>query len=144
MFAYADSSLLLKLYVLEPNSQAAVSAVQSLDKPLIFTPLHKLEILGAIRCNVKRGTVTASNAAQALRLLRNDLKTGVYIIPSVDWSQVFQQAHRLSQHHSRTLLARSLDLLHVACALELGVTKFLSFDERQSKVAQALRMQTLS
>ncbi len=101
----------------------------------------RLEILGSIRCNVKRGTLTSAKAAQALRLLRNDLKTGVYVIPLVDWPQVFKQAHRLSQRHSRPLLARSLDLLHVACALELGASDFLSFDERQSKAAKTERMQ---
>lgn len=140
MFAYADSSLLMKLYVREPNSLDAIAAVQKAGKPLLFTPLHNLEISGSIRCNVKRGTLTASKAAQALRLLRHDLKNGVYVTPTLDWPQVFKQAHRLSQRHSRPLLARSLDLLHAASALELGALDFLSFDERQSKVARVLQM----
>lgn len=61
----------------------------------------------------------------------------------MDWPQVFSLAHRLSQLHSRPLLARSLDLLHVACALKLGASDFLSFDERQSKVAKAERLLSL-
>lgn len=80
MFAYADSSLLMKLYVREPNSPDAIAAVQKVGKPLLFTPLHKLEISGSIRCNVKRGTLTASKAAQALPLLQHDLKNAVYVI----------------------------------------------------------------
>ncbi len=111
--------------------------IQSVGKPPLFTPLHQLEISGAIRCNVKRGTLTASKAAQALLLLRRDLNMGVYAIPSLDWPRLFKRAHHLSRLHSRPLLARSLDLLHVACALELGVANFLSFDDRQRKVAKA-------
>lgn len=137
MSAYVDSSLLMKLYVREPRSPEAVAIVQNSVTPLIFTALHQLEIAGAIRCNVQRGTLTPSKAASALRLFRQDLKDGAYVIPAVDWSRVFQRAHRLSRHHSRPLLARSLDLLHVACALELGAVEFLSFDDRQSKVASA-------
>ncbi|HRQ90454.1 MAG TPA: type II toxin-antitoxin system VapC family toxin [Bacteroidia bacterium] len=143
MQAYADSSLLIKLYVREPNSPDALALVRGIGKPLLYTPLHQLEIAGAIRCNVKRGVLTASKAAQALLLLRRDLNAGVYVFPSLDWSRVFNRSQQLSRRHSRPLLARSLDLLHIACALELGVSDFLSFDDRQRKAAEAQGMRIL-
>jgi predicted nucleic acid-binding protein len=34
-------------------------------------------------------------------------------------------------------LVRSLDLLHVALALELGTSEFLTFDDRQRQAASA-------
>jgi len=43
----------------------------------------------------------------------------------------------LSTRHTPTLGTRTLDLLHVAAALELGCTDFLSFDNRQRQAAQA-------
>jgi len=129
---------MLKLYVREPNSPEAISAVQHAASPLVFTDLHKLEMLGSIRCSVKRGTLTQTSAAQALRLFRRDLKSEVYVRPVVDWPRVYARAHRLSQSHSRSLLVRSLDLLHVACALELRSLEFLTFDGRQKQVARAV------
>lgn len=44
MMAYADSSLLLKLYLREPETPAALAAVRALAQPIAFTYLHRLEI----------------------------------------------------------------------------------------------------
>jgi len=42
---------------------------------------------------------------------------------------------RLSHKHSATIGARSMDLLHIATALEAGCTHFASFDKRQRECA---------
>ncbi len=55
----------------------------------------------------------------------------------MDWPSVFRRAHRLSRRHAATLAVRSLDLLHVALALEMSAGEFLSFDDRQGKTATA-------
>lgn len=47
------------------------------------------------------------------------------------------EAERLSALHSERLGTRSLDILHVAAALVLGSTEFLSLDERQTRLARA-------
>ena len=44
---------------------------------------------------------------------------------------------RLSALHSEILGTRSLDVLHVACALVLGGNDFLTFDHRQGALAKA-------
>jgi predicted nucleic acid-binding protein len=41
-----------------------------------------------------------------------------------------------------TLGVRTLDSLHVACALELKVQKFWTFDDRQARLAQAIGLDT--
>ena len=55
----------------------------------------------------------------------------------VDWPSVFRRAHRLSRRHAATLAVRSLDLLHVALALQMNAGEFLTFDDRQSQTAKA-------
>ena len=95
---------------------------------MIFTPLHRLEIVSAIR---------RKQALKALQTLRADLRSGFYLQPPLDWSKVFQRSHRLSRKHAKKLLVRSLDLLHVALALELGTSEFLTFDDRQRQAASA-------
>ena len=50
----------------------------------------------------------------------------------------YAEAERLSVLHSEKLGTRSLDILHVAAALVLGMPGFLSFDRRQSRLAKAV------
>lgn len=38
--------------------------------------------------------------------------------------------------------ARTLDSLHVACAMELKANRFWTFDERQAKLAKAAGLRT--
>lgn len=137
MAAYADSSLLLKLYIREPDTVAAWQAVNRIQGPLIFTPLHRLEMMNGIRRCAASRKVTRAQAVRALLVLRGHLKGGRYTLPAVDWQAVFLRAHRLSQRHARKRLVRSLDLLHVAAALEIGATEFLTFDDRQRDTAAA-------
>lgn len=37
----------------------------------------------------------------------------------------------------------AVDLFHVACALELGLPSFLTFDERQRRLARAVGLKTV-
>ena len=104
---------------------------------MIFTPLHRLEIINAIRRNLASKRIRRKQALKALQTLRADLRSGFYLQPPLDWSKVFQRSHRLSRKHASKLLVRSLDLLHVALALELGTNEFLTFDDRQRQAASA-------
>lgn len=137
MTAYADSSLLLKLYLREPETPSALAAVRAVAQPIAFTSLHRLEIANAIRRNAASRKVRLSQAVKAMRTLRLDMRGGFYTLPVLEWQAVFLRAHRLSQKHARRRLVRSLDLLHVAAALEIGATEFLTFDDRQRQTAQA-------
>jgi predicted nucleic acid-binding protein len=47
------------------------------------------------------------------------------------------EAERLSALHSETLGTRSLDVLHVAAAIVLGLRELLTFDRRQAALARA-------
>ncbi len=137
MPAYADSSLLLRLYIREPETMAAWQVVNRMQEPLIFTPLHRLEMLNGIRLFAATKKVTRAQAVRAMLLLRSHVQSGRYTLPAVPWQTVFQRAHQLSRKHARKLLVRSLDLLHVALALELGATEFLTIDDRQKQTASA-------
>jgi predicted nucleic acid-binding protein len=53
------------------------------------------------------------------------------------WRATLKRAGNLSQKHTPVLGCRSLDVLHVASALELELKNFLTFDRRQQKLAKA-------
>jgi predicted nucleic acid-binding protein len=46
--------------------------------------------------------------------------------------------------HTATVGARALDVLHVASALTLGRTTFVTYDERQAALARATGMRVLA
>jgi len=67
--------------------------------------------------------------------LRTDIRSGRLTRPRYDLGAVFMRAEQLSDKYSAIAGTRSLDVLHVAAALECGCTTLASFDERQRKLA---------
>lgn len=54
--------------------------------------------------------------------------------------RAFHASAELGLKEGPKLGVRSLDTLHVACALELKADRFWTFDERQAKLARAKGM----
>ncbi|RYG62077.1 PIN domain-containing protein [bacterium] len=61
---------------------------------------------------------------------------GAVVVVPIDWADVASIAERLSAHHTWTEAYRGFDVLHVATALHLGATEFLTFDSRQKALAK--------
>jgi predicted nucleic acid-binding protein len=59
-------------------------------------------------------------------------------------SRAWETSIELARRHGPTLGVRTLDSLHVACALELRAERFWTFDERQMKLADAVGLDTSS
>lgn len=54
----------------------------------------------------------------------------------------FDLAVALARRHVTRLGCRTLDTLHVACALEFGAKKFWTFDRRQERLAKAVGLES--
>jgi hypothetical protein len=54
----------------------------------------------------------------------------------LSWFDVFRRATAIAGEHSSKIGSRSLDVLHVACALILESTEFLTFDDGQGRLAR--------
>lgn len=74
---------------------------------------------------------------QILNDLQIDLNAGLLTSTPVDWPAVHQRAEALSSAHTLAAGHRLADILHVATALHLGVTEFLTFDGNQKKLAES-------
>ncbi len=135
--AYSDSSFLVSLFREDNNSEAAAHHVARSAQALAFTPLHRIETRNALRNAVGRGEMTAADCRLAFRQIEEDLRDGVLVHTPVAWTDVFRRADELSEKHAATEGQRTIDLLHVALALESGAKTFLSFDQRQRKLAKA-------
>jgi hypothetical protein len=136
MRACFDTAVLVKAYVEEPDSAVADGLLGQCALLLAFTPLHALETRNALRLKRFRGELSADELSAGLDVMREDLQAGRLTVPALDHEAVYQCAERLTSRHTATTGARSLDLLHVAAALELGAEAFVSLGLRQRTVAQ--------
>lgn len=131
---YADTSFLLSLYVLDVHSPRAVAAMKASPGPIWITPLNEMEFATGLELRCFRKELTESQARKLWSSFEADLAVSVYsqlLMPA----EAFPAALRLAQKHSARLGARSLDILHVACALSAGAEAFYTFDKVQSRLA---------
>lgn len=135
MKSYFDSSALVKVYVTEEHSAAARREVQAAGQ-VPLTWLHTLEIGNALRVLSGRGLLAGAEAAALLDHFEDDRQAGRLAAVAVDWPKIFHESVQLSRRYAAKHLCRSLDLLHVAAAVELGCSRFISADARQLAVAR--------
>jgi len=73
------------------------------------------------------------------KALAQDRATGLWIEIAVP-EGVFEACAELARRFGPKLGMKTLDTLHVACALKLKAERFWTFDERQAKLAKAQGM----
>lgn len=137
MSATADSSLIVALYIPEPGSALADAACNSLPPPVLLSEWHRVEIANAFERAVKKGRITAEQAARLWQDFESDIASGRFEIVAVDQEAILARALALTRKHTAILGTRTLDLIHLATALEIGAADFLSFDNRQKQAAKA-------
>lgn len=137
MSATADSSLIVALYLNEANSALADAACASVAPPIRLTDWHRVEISNAFQRAVKNGRITAEQAELLWQDFTTDVLAGRFEIVAIDHATLLTRTLALTQKHTSNTGTRSLDLIHIASALEIGATDFLSFDSRQRETATA-------
>lgn len=135
---YADTGFLCSLYTPDAHTAKAAAAMKRQVEPLAFIWLHQLEFRNALRLRVFRKEITAKQRDASLNLLLADLAGNLFEHASPSLPEVMMEAERLSASHSEKIGTRSLDILHVAAALVLGVPTFFTFDKRQAALAKAV------
>jgi predicted nucleic acid-binding protein len=138
--AYADSSFLVSLLRVDSNHEAAMRYMAQCGGTLAFNPLHRVELRNALRNAQAFGQITEKERRLAFREIEQDLQAGLLIYTRANWTDVFRLADELSEKHSGKQGQRTIDLLHVALALECGAKTFLSFDRRQRSLAKAANL----
>lgn len=140
MMVYADSSFLASLYVLDSHLPEAQERI--LQKPEVWlTPLNRSELAHTFYFQVFRQRIRVVEAQLAWEAFEDDCSSGMWRqvpVPLGAWSL----SANLAAKFGPILGARTLDSLHVACALELKAQKFWTFDERQARLAEAVGLDT--
>lgn len=140
MRPYFDSGIITKWYVPEPNTAAALALRQRFDPPIWLTSLHRIELTAAWRLKVFRKEVAAFTITGVLADFHADVAQGIFVKPTVSEDEVARLAEDLADRYCALLGTRSLDILHVAWALAAESTHFVTGDERQARLAEAVRL----
>ena len=128
MKVFFDSSAFAKRYIVEPGSDK-VEKICSESTALGVSSTCLPEIICAL-CRLRRQSVIAEDQYEtAKQALLRDLQDALVcnITPSV----IKQSIHILE-----TSKVRSLDALHIACALEFEAEAFISSDVQQLSAAK--------
>jgi predicted nucleic acid-binding protein len=133
---YADTSFFVSLYVKDAHSITADHMLGSNERPPI-TLLHIAEWTYAIAQQVFRRQMTIPEADRLHRDFHDDRVTRIWQTIAVP-ETALELCADLGRRYGPKLGIRTLDSLHVACALELKVKEFWTFDDRQGKLAKAV------
>jgi predicted nucleic acid-binding protein len=135
MKVFFDSSAFAKRYIMEPGSdkvekicsQSAMLGVSSICLPEIISALSRLR---------RKSVITEDQYESAKQALLKDLEDA--LICNITPSVIKQSIHILESSEIRTL-----DALHVACALEFEAETFVSSDIRQLSAANKAGLKVL-
>jgi len=140
--AYADTSFLVSLYTPDANSHEAAARMRRLELPVILTEFGELELVNAFQLRLFRNELPPTKVRAAAVAFRDDVTGGILAIsPTTD--ALFAEARRISRRWSKTLGTRTFDVIHVASALVLSADTFYTFDQRQRRLAEAVKMRTV-
>jgi len=134
---YADPSLLVSTLIQDANTERAFQLVSTSNRVFAITELVELEVRNALELAAYRFPRAVEAVERANERFVGMMASGHWRTIEVDMRRCLQRARGLSIGHTRKTGCRSLDILHVAGAMELGIRKFWSLDERQRAFASA-------
>jgi predicted nucleic acid-binding protein len=111
---------------------------------LPLAPHGRLEIVNGICLAAFRKFINAEALIDAIASFDEDCAEGRYVEADVLWRATLRRAGELSRAHTPALGCRTLDVLHVATAVELGLRHFVTFDTRQRQLARAAGLKPIT
>jgi predicted nucleic acid-binding protein len=135
---YLDTSFLVSLYLNDDHSREARSRIASAPA-LWFTPLHRAEWEHVLGQHLFRGELSLSEAQRVSAKLEEHRAAGRWLSVPIP-EDALEVCSKLAREYGPRLWMRTLDTLHVACALELKAERFWTFDDRLAKLAKAQGM----
>ncbi len=134
---YVDPSALARLYLHQAGSREIAAWRSKVRGVLAVTHHGRTEIINAICRAAFLGQLDPNGFKETLADFDADFTSGHLSQADILWRGALNRAAELSRCHTPKLGTRSSDVLHIACALELKLRHFLTFDVRQQKLATA-------
>lgn len=133
MSLYIDTSCLLKLFLMEPES-ARVEELFSMEEQVVVSSLVRLEALQSLQALRLGG---AMNPAQYRRLVKQ-LEDMLQLPPFAAIAFPPPAIELAEKQSRRGAYCRTLDSLHLGAMEALGLDRLLTNDSQQAAAARAL------
>jgi predicted nucleic acid-binding protein len=137
MVIACDTSFLFSLYGNDAHSPKAVAWTAQNTRALYLNSLTHFEFGNAVRFSEFRKAIPFGAAARYWAGFEAAIAQGRLIVATSNLADVVDEARRLSSTRTLSGGHRGFDILHVASALKMNATHFLTFDANQKKLAEA-------
>lgn len=143
MIVFADTSLICALLREQDNSREADALFVEAGRAITLSTLVAFEFRQSARLQTFRFDADRTQGwperetGRMLAQFDANVAAGAFVFTEVDWADAHSLAERLSAAHTRKEGYRTLDVLHVATAVQLKATLFLTLDGPQAALARA-------
>jgi predicted nucleic acid-binding protein len=110
---YLDSCILVKLLVVEPDSEFFISSLEG--KPLVTSELAQTEVFSALLVRERAGKISAADRRRAWHELEARIAAKEIRIENLNAIVLHKARHLLERCHPKVPL-RTLDAIHLATA----------------------------
>jgi predicted nucleic acid-binding protein len=141
MKTWADSSFVVSLCIDDVHTEKARRYFAANPFPVSLTAFSMGEVQHALRLCAFRGEIPQQRMTQALLRFERDQSEGFFEPVQIESSSLFERTSQLSQRYALSHGTRYLDVLHVAAALLCKCRRFLTFDERQGRLAKTVGLE---
>ena len=141
---YLDPRALRSVYIHDARSRAFCAWRSRIRGALPLTLFGRAELVNSIALAMFRHDISSATGEAALQDLYEDIEQGRLYLTDLLWRQALDGCVELSREQTPLLGTRTLDVLHVASAQVLGCRRFVTYDARQAKLAQAVGLRVLS
>lgn len=144
---YPDTSFLCSSYRKQEHTPSALAFRRSMDGPLFFTSLLEFEFRQAIELQVwlhsndKTRGYSRGEADRMIADWESDVASGLNRLLPFDMDAVLRLSLVYSNQRTAHGGHRTLDIFHVATAVHLQASHFLTFDDRQRDLARHAGME---
>jgi predicted nucleic acid-binding protein len=150
MNLYADSSFIVASRVRHDTfHRAALQFYKGHEANSWFwSPWHRVEVLNTIRQltrnSDRKRSITQAEAKALIHRIEADVRLGYFSHMEADWRDVLGTANEISAENAFARSCPGTDLLHVAYAKEFAADLFVSFDDEQLLLAQAVGLKAVN
>jgi predicted nucleic acid-binding protein len=139
---YWDTSVLLKLFVKEDDSELFAALIEEAGEVIYTSELARLELLRALWGKRLDGVIVPG--AEKTLMLRFEseveMKRIILVPAGTDVRREFETVLRVCYARRRPIRVRTLDALHLASALASRAKQIVCTDARMREAAGALKM----
>ncbi len=140
---FTDTSFLCALYREQDNTKRADAFMKNADVEVVVSSQVLWEFRQSARFQVFRHNndktkgFSKSESERMIGVLSANVKANFVHLATVEWPDVHSIAENLSANYTMKGGHRPMDIIHLATAKHLKITRFLTFDGNQKKLAEA-------